>query len=392
MRKNAIFMLCMLKDLYFIGACMSAFVHRALMRNNNIDFDLVIMCDDYIYDKYKKTLEFYFDRVINIKLSKYEMKDINAGNRDVWMRKYGWVVYGLNKWQCLNYEEYNKVLFIDVDILPVSKHFYNLFNHDTPSIHVHSGKKLFDSSDCVNNRKITDILKNYSTYNEYIEKSGDNYISLDGGLLLLKPNKKDYNEYIEYLDDIGKNGIYQHVRSGIDETTLFYYYAKYKKNKQFYLICSDNYINIPWDVPKKYTKFYSYNFLSYKKPWTKPTFISWKEETIWREIYHKMIKTKKFIKYYEKNLIDGLKEFKNFDNSFHEQKKYFNVEYKIKNQHIFKNINDDITYDDIVNLENKLNSNNKEHTYDQINENCIKNVFRNIKKYNKIIKKNKSIV
>lgn len=35
--------------------------------------------------------------------------------------------------------------------------------------------------------------------------------------------------------------------------------------------------------------FYSYNYLSYIKPWNKPKYLEQNEEYLWRDIYKKMI-------------------------------------------------------------------------------------------------------
>ena len=69
--KNAIFVLCMLKDSYAVGACMCAYVHKSIIKINNLNIDLVVMCDTYIYNKYNRMLKFYFDKVFKIDLLHY---------------------------------------------------------------------------------------------------------------------------------------------------------------------------------------------------------------------------------------------------------------------------------------------------------------------------------
>ena len=69
----------MLKDHYVIGACINAFINRALLKTNNINnIKLVIMCDDHIYDKYKNTLKKYFDEVVKIELTYNKMVETDV--------------------------------------------------------------------------------------------------------------------------------------------------------------------------------------------------------------------------------------------------------------------------------------------------------------------------
>ena len=126
-KKNAIFMLCMLKDNYVLGACISAFVHKLYIKKLNLDISLNIMADNYIYNKYKDILAQYFDKVLEIKLTKYEFMD----NYIFAKGKYSWINFSLSKWECLKYEEYDKILFIDVDEIPNKDSFYDIFEYNT---------------------------------------------------------------------------------------------------------------------------------------------------------------------------------------------------------------------------------------------------------------------
>ena len=120
-------MLSMLKDHYVLGACIAAFTHKQFINKLNLNVKLVIMCDDYIYNKYNNLLKNYFDRVIKIKLVYHHLKSDYQKIYHI-NNKYTWINLSLSKWECLQFEEYNKILFLDIDILPIKKKFYNLFN------------------------------------------------------------------------------------------------------------------------------------------------------------------------------------------------------------------------------------------------------------------------
>ena len=373
-KKYAVCMLCMLKDHYVVGACMSAFAHKSLISSGNLDIDLVIMCDEYIYDKYNHTLKFYFDKVVKIKM--FEVTPIihpNVFTPKSWKSKYTWLTYSLNKWQCLKYSKYEKILFMDVDILPMRVELYNIFKFNTPAFKLnYSNINLIN---CVNNEKIHDILNYINSYSDYIGQTSKKYCSLDAGLVLLTPSKSEYNEYMNYVKELinQNNGkIYQTVYSGVDETTLFYFYAKYKKEKTFYRICEDN-IDIPWknsaihNVKSKDEVVNAYNYLSYVKPWRKAKFIAWKEERIWRDIYKIMMKTRKFNELYKKTLVEGTKEYCDYGIDLYKQCKYYNDEFKKK----LIDLNN-LNYNDIVVIENELIIGKD---YGNLNEQSVKQLF-----------------
>ncbi len=300
---NAIFMLCFLKDHYVLGACISAFTHKQFIRKLNLEIKLVILCDGYIYKKYHNLLQVYFDRVIEIKLRKFSLnKDYKFSKK-----KYNeWMSYSLTKWECLKYEEYDKILFIDIDILPLKDKFYNLFSFNTPAFHNIGIKKK-----CINNTAYNNFI-NFS-YKEYIQRYQlINIGTIDGGLCLLKPSKETYNEYIKFTQNTYKNGIYSKEETGPDETSLFYFFSK--KNINLYDICND-YSFIPWDHELKNIKnAKAINYLALVKPWRKTLFLAWPEEIIWRDIYKKMPHNKSLDLLFRNTLIDYLKEYKNMNN------------------------------------------------------------------------------
>ena len=336
--KNAIFMLCMLKDHYVLGACIAAFTHKQYINKLNLNIELVIMCDSYIFDKYNKTLSKYFDSVLKIELRSFDL----SNKYNFVKNKYTWINFSLSKWECLKYDMYNKILFIDIDMLPNNEDFYKLFEFNTPAfLNIHEKKK------CVNSDPFKySINYSYSEYiNNYVEKIG----SIDGGICLLKPNKETYNNYIEFTNNLYKNGLYSYYRSGPDETSLFYFYLK--KNVNMYNICND-YCVIPWDNPELVKGAKAYNFLSWVKPWRKPLFLSWEEETIWRDIYNIMPHYEKIEKVFNDSITDYINEFNKM--SFNRKKKSNNLEFEKKYNKEFKKVVSSPNQAEIRILEDKI--------------------------------------
>lgn len=301
--KYAIFMMCILKDHYVLGACISAFAHRSLLKARGLtNVDLVIMCDDYIYEKYNRVLEYYFDRVINIKLSHYEISKKYVFAYD----KYSsWIGYSLNKWQCLKYTEYNKILFLDIDILASTLKFYDLFTFNTPALYITSNPS--HQAQCANSKEY--YYKNIGTYDDYI-LNYTKYGSIDGGISLLEPSLATYDKYDVMTKKLYGNGIYSSERTGPDETSLFYYFVSNKTH--IYDICVD-YAVIPWDNRKYVNVAKSYNFLALVKPWNKPKYLSWDEEIVWRDIYDKMPHVDGLEELFTDTIVQGVKLFASYN-------------------------------------------------------------------------------
>lgn len=349
-KKNAIFMLCMLKDSYVIGACISAFIHKQYIEKINLDIILNVMVDDYIYNKFKDVLAQYFDRVIKIKLNKFSLsKDYSFAKG-----KYSWINFSLSKWECLKYEEYDKILFIDVDEMPIKESFYNIFEYKTPAF-----KNSLISKKCISKKPFTYKI-NYS-FEYYIKNNLNNIGTAYGGLCLLKPSKKLYKDYINFVNNLFQNGIYSHPISGPDETTLFYYFLS--KNVTLYDICND-YSVIFWDDKKLIENAKSLNFSSYIKPWIKPRFLCWIEELIWHDIFKVMPKKTKLQKIYEKNIVKYVNKFKlNLNNKninksnnmilFNELQDQFKTIISNVNFNNIKKFNESIKYNDYGMLSKK---------------------------------------
>ena len=311
--KYGIFMLCMLKDHYVLGACIGAYNHRHYLKSINKQVELVIMCDSYIYDKYKNTLKFYFDRVIKIKLKTYKLNEEYLSMCGYnFNKKYNWLQYSLSKWICIKYEEYKKILFLDVDILVNNSKFYKLFDYNTPAFHNVRYKKK-----CVNNNSYNYDLGNDFKY--YIKHNFNKYGSIDGGICLIKPDKNTYTEYYKFIDKTFKKGLYSKKDSGPDETSLFYFYSK--NNKQLYDICKD-YAVIPWEFFKFNKVAKAYNFLSFVKPWIKPKFLSWKEESVWIDLFNSMPHKGEIKLIYRDLILSNYNNYILLDN--YKQKKYYN--------------------------------------------------------------------
>lgn len=300
--KYAIAMIIFKNPLYVVGSCLSAWVHRKFINKYNLDIKLIVMVDDVIY-KYKDELEKYYDYVELI-----DMIELKLSTKYKVINKYSeWMKFSVSKWNIFKFDDFDKILFLDTDILPINSNFYDIFNFNTPAIMI---KGINDKENSIINSDIFIPNVINISNNEYSYISTKLVHSLDAGIILIKPDKKIFYEYINFLSICeGSDGYISKYDSGIDETTLLLFLAYYKKIP-IYLIPYE-YVPIPWEKNQyNINNVRGINFLSLIKPWIKLPMIQWADENIWHIIAKKAL-DKNFIvtKIYIKYLIDELYNF-----------------------------------------------------------------------------------
>ncbi|VBB18261.1 putative transferase [Yasminevirus sp. GU-2018] len=287
-KKDAVFMMCIVNDQYVLGACIAIYCHRKMLEKAGLkeQTDLVIMCDEKIYDTYQHLLrgDPFFDRVEKIDIRTFQ----DAKTYNYSKIKYSsWIGASLNKWQIFRYDEYRKIMFVDVALLPVSPDFYKLFDKPTPLL-IMRKDVLNDPKDlyCSDGQKIDYERRKDISYDTYLQKEGV-YGTIHGNLVIIEPSMETYNEYVKLTDDIYKDGIYSIYKSGPDETSLYYFLMK--KGYDVFSICHEN-ATIPWDEHILIDISKGYEFSSMFKPWIKPKILCWPEEVLWRDIYEIIVK------------------------------------------------------------------------------------------------------
>jgi len=318
--KNAIGMIIFKNPLYLVGACLSAWTHREFIKKYNLNINLVVMVDEQIY-KYKEELEKYFDYVELI-----ELIEIKLSPKYYVINKYSqWMKYSISKWNILKFDNYEKILFLDIDILPIDKDFYSVFDFDTPCIMVRGLN--FESNILAKPELFLDTKHDYKK-NEYSKLALELKHSLDAGFILLEPSKTLFDEYIKFIKICeGTEGYISKYDSGVDETTLLIFLMFYKKIPVH--LIPYNYAPIPWDkFPYDKNKMVGINFISMIKPWIKLPIIQWSDENIWHRIAKKALDVHSVItKIYIKYLIDELYKFYyNFKKNISKSNSPYNME------------------------------------------------------------------
>lgn len=283
----AISFLCIVNEEYVLGACITAYSHRLMLKDSKFvdNVDLIILCDEYIYKNYYSILSTYFDKVIMVETIN---KDIS--NKYKFSEKYKrWISKSLTKWKVLNMAQYKKILFVDIANIPVDVSVYDYFKTDNIEIIVRK-KKGYNTVDCLNKKYKSNIDKKL-TYEKYIDsfdnKENSIYGTMHGSFVCIKPNKELYDKYVKFTDKIYSDGIYSIYTSGPDETSLFYFlnsnYGDKVKD-----VCIINKL-VPWDDKVYIDESKMISYTSYYKPWIKPRILCWDEELLWHDIYDMMI-------------------------------------------------------------------------------------------------------
>jgi len=323
--RYALCMLCMLNDLYVVGACVSAYCHRRFSSRRSRRIDLVVMCDERIHGRYGATLRRYFDRVVKVSLitlplsPEYEFYDVASAS------KYSsWISYSLTKWKCLRMTRYAKVLFVDVDMLPRTSSFYDIFDFDTPAVH-----RVRTSDPCTNNAAFS--FRVDIPYKEYIRNVESSYGAIYGGLCLFKPSLAMYKAYRSFVKELYPNGLHTTNMSGPDESSLYFFLLK--SGIPMHSICTE-YSVIPWERRHRpfLPKAKLYNFLSYVKPWVKPRFLCWPEELVWHDVFARMVdKTPELERLATSVKVDCVRSFLKM--SREERRRYFHVSVGLEQVH-----------------------------------------------------------
>ena len=299
MNKYAITTLLFGDKKYITGSIINAYLHKKFIKKYNLKIDLTLMLDENLVE-YKDELEKYYDRVYVIKIFETKISEKTD------LRRYTKIMkYLPNKAQMFNLTEYEKVLFTDVDFLPITKEFYTIFDLDTPAFY--SVEKFCDKFNQVyDNAVFIDKKAN----KKYIETQDYNSIiknmsgSINASLMLIKPSKTDYDDFLLFKKKAdSKDGI--HTKYNVDEILILTFIIFVKK---YDIHC----------IPKSYrvkaqslnNKTLGVNFASSLKPWIRLPVLQWKEENIWHIIAKKALKNSEIITdIYVDELINNLRDF-----------------------------------------------------------------------------------
>jgi hypothetical protein len=294
----AIFHLCYLNDLYIMGLLDTLSAHRKVKPSN---VELVVMVDKYI-SNYKPEILQLADRVITIDLQKLENHSSIYG-----IKKYAmeWINYIHNKWQCLYFDEYKKILFLDIDTLPVSPLLYNVFTNYTEDV-IFSGRTVSPKNCWTTVYYDQHRFHKYKSYDEY---NKDIKIHVDASYMLLPPSKKLHADYFQFMSTVDPTDP-SIITSGVGSTTIdeksLLYYITCRTDLTCNLFRPEDDYAVPWvksyvcdtekDVIRKSNSLHIFNYRSQIKPFLMPIEFLYPESYIWKLLETRIVSGNKIIK------------------------------------------------------------------------------------------------
>ena len=292
---------------YLVGGCLSAFVHKKYTKKLGLKVDIIVMVDKIIYEFKDELLKFY-DEVILIELIELNI----SPEYNILQRYSNWIKYSVTKWEILNLTKWDKVLFIDIDMLPIKDDFYSILDMDVPALFFKHAQ-INDFNKKIDKKEISD--KSSFRDDEWNKAPLHLNKSIDASLVLIKPDNKLYLEYLEFLKLCGKNKGYAPLDTkGVDETTLLLFFLYYKKMDVYQI--PYEFGTVLYDETYKYNinNIKCVNFMSDKKPWTILSLFQWNYEYIWHKIAKKALIKSDFI---NKIYIDEcIKQLINYSKNF----------------------------------------------------------------------------
>jgi hypothetical protein len=223
--KYAYVLLVMCGDAYTPGAIVMAESIRMTRKQEGASIpppDIVCVCTPDVSERARAAIA-TVARVVSIDYVRYDTKRMKTSRQ---MELYGaWLSEAYTKWRCLELTEYQKVLFVDADLLVVNNidHLFALQapagTFSTPWAREYSPESSFDlrgyprdHGAVVPAKTIMDTIKR-----------GNGYLAF-ASMLLLEPNRKAFQELCAMVEGMQPFGI--DSWSTPDEQSIVLYYAR----------------------------------------------------------------------------------------------------------------------------------------------------------------------
>lgn len=301
--------LVMLGDSYGPGAI----VLGATFKKYNKNIETIVMITHDVSEKLRKKLEEIYDKVL---LVNYTFCSTFMSSKRIANRYVGWINYSFTKWKCLLFEEYEKILFIDADLI-VTDNVDEIFELNTPAgiFFNMSGKNKLNPNGMIhdnyypNNVKTGSIITKKMIVEGY--KNFDSSFVADASFMLLKPSKTKYYEMIKMFRKKNYYSYPTNVKSGPDEFILTELFGNWTNISILY--------NYRWKYDelklKLENKKKGWNFGGIEKPWETPR-DKYEDMKIWWNYADEIKDIDTFIvpkKYIDKSIVYFYDKNKQFD-------------------------------------------------------------------------------
>lgn len=237
--------LVMKGDAYIPGALTMGYSLRQVASQTDVsvgNIDIIIMITHDVSEEGRYMLSKVFDHIIEVPYITYKTFRVFYKEHITRDRYSSWMGSSYTKWNALNLTQYNKIFFLDADVIAV-KNIDDIFDFATPAGIFTSPHDAKDE-----NYKGVKIGEKIPLKNIY---DALNYrgIIVTGNAVLLSPSKRDYKGYISMMNKIVKNnpskGFGFNTESSVDEQSITHYYWTKKK---LWTILPNNVNTTPWKL------------------------------------------------------------------------------------------------------------------------------------------------
>ena len=187
-KPNAYVSLIMLNHSYMYGMMTMA----KSLRLSGTKHKIVCMATRDIYDIYKNVLEIFYDDVIPIAYIRYDNCALKSSKQET---IYGtWKDFACIKWTCLSLLQYNKICFLDADLI-ITKNIDHLFELQSPAgCFVNYWAEFKCHVNLYKNIKFGEIIPNNS-----VKQGLRRGFVLNGHCVILNPSKELFAQFSKFI-------------------------------------------------------------------------------------------------------------------------------------------------------------------------------------------------
>jgi len=241
-KKCAWVTLVMMKDSYIPGALVLAESLREVKTKHSI----VCMVTDDVSIEGKRKLSMVFDEVILVDYITNKTKKYESFKQDD--RYSAWINNSFTKWSCLRFIQYDKVIFIDADMITITN-CDELFELKSPAA-CYAWIWTIPWKKTLGNIKNFYCPKEELTHGAVVHKEliihsikNDGYVGW-GTMLSLEPDIEDFKNFVSYIKENEVYGEDHKCMNGADEQSIALYYAERKQLN--WTNVHQQFLAVPW--------------------------------------------------------------------------------------------------------------------------------------------------
>jgi len=202
------------------------------LRRTETREDIVLMVTD-ISDDMIELAKHVFDRIYSVPYLRIHCKPLRTEKQR--KRYESWMNVSCTKWNCLALTEYEKIIYLDADIL-ILRNIDELFQLSTPAGTFSSPQaRGYVLKGGMNNPYLSlregDAVKSEMIKEGLIGTNGPSFTVI-GTSVVLSPNTTHFSELLNMLAKYDKSNLFGYTtcNSGIDEQVLAHFYAYHLPN------------------------------------------------------------------------------------------------------------------------------------------------------------------